>query len=51
VGAVIRAAIDAYVAPTSPQQRRLALNELFSLDAPVADWDILASEIEAGYRS
>ncbi|MGI8536435.1 MAG: hypothetical protein ACR2K2_08015 [Mycobacteriales bacterium] len=39
------------VAPTSPHQRRLALEELFSLDAPAADWDILAAEIEAGYHS
>lgn len=51
VGAVIRAAIDAYLPPAPPEQRRRALDELFSLDAPVADWDVMEAEIEAGYRS
>lgn len=51
VGAVIRAAIDAYLPPASPEQRRSALQELFSLEAPVADWPAMAAEIEAGYYS
>ncbi len=51
VGAVIRAAIDAYLPSATPEQRRRALDDLFSLDAPVADWSVMEAEIEAGYRS
>lgn len=51
VGAVIRTAVDAYLLPVSPEQRRRALDALFSLDAPVADWPAMEAEIEAGYRS
>lgn len=51
VGAVIRAAIDAYLPPASPEQRRRALDDLLSLNAPVAEWDVMAAEIETGYRS
>jgi predicted transcriptional regulator len=51
VGAVIRAAIDAYLPPVSTDRRHRALDELFSLDAPVADWTVMEAEIEAGYRS
>lgn len=51
VGAVIRAAIDAYLPSVTPEQRRRALDDLFSLDAPVADWSAMEAEIEAGYRS
>ncbi|MGH3998776.1 MAG: hypothetical protein ACRDTJ_15125 [Pseudonocardiaceae bacterium] len=51
VGAVIRAAIDAYLPSAPPEQRRRALDDLFSLDAPVADWAVMEAEIEAGYRS
>jgi hypothetical protein len=51
VGAVIRAAIDAYLPSATPEQRRRALDDLFSLNAPVADWSVMEAEIEAGYRS
>lgn len=49
VGAVIRQAIDAYLPPVPHDRRQRALDELFSLEAPVADWDEIEREIEAGY--
>jgi len=51
VGAVIRAAIDAYVPSASSAQRRRALDDLFTLRAPVADWPAIEAEIEAGYTT
>lgn len=51
VGAVIRAAIDDYLPPVSSEQRRRALGNLFALEAPVADWESMEAEIEAGYRA
>lgn len=49
VGAVIRDAIDAYVPPPAVADRRRALEELFALEAPVADWPELERQIEEGY--
>lgn len=46
VGAVIREAVDAYT--TTADQRRQALERLFALDAPVADWDQMKREIVEG---
>ncbi|MEJ7797155.1 MAG: hypothetical protein WKF42_01555 [Solirubrobacteraceae bacterium] len=51
VGAVIRAAIDDYLPPSSSEQRRRALDDLFALEAPTADWATIEAEIEAGYRA
>lgn len=51
VGAVIREAIAAYLPPASADRRRQALEELFSLDAPVDDWPVMEREIEDGYLS
>lgn len=48
VGAVIRDAIDAYGPQPSPDRRRRALGDLFSLEAPVDEWDVLEREIEDG---
>lgn len=47
MGAVIREAIDAYTLPRarSPQE---ILESLFSMNAPVADWDQMKAEIERG---
>jgi predicted DNA-binding protein len=47
VGAVIREAIDAYQMPQA-RSKREALEHLFSLRAPVADWDVMKAEILAG---
>lgn len=47
VGALIREAIDAYLTPESRSRRR-ALDDLYSLEAPVSDWETMKSEIEAG---
>ena len=47
MGAVIRAAIDAYLAPTR-RDRRAALDQLFSVGAPAPDWDTMKKEIQAG---
>ncbi len=47
VGAVIRAAIDAYLIPTR-RDRRVALDQLFSVGAPAPDWDTMKREIETG---
>lgn len=49
VGAVIRAAIDAYLPPARTQSRQQALKTLFALEAPVGDWADLEAEIAAGY--
>lgn len=51
VGAVIRDAIAAYLPPASADRRRRALDDLFSLEAPVDDWPEIQAEIEAGYLS
>ena len=51
VGAVIRAAINAYPPQATTERRRRALDELFSIEAPVADWAVMEAEIEAGYRA
>ena len=47
VGAVVRAAIDAYLVPVR-RDRGAALDLLFSLEAPAPDWDVMKKEIEAG---
>ncbi len=47
LGAVIRDAVDAYT--LSPVERRLtAIEHLFTLDAPVDDWDVMKAEILRG---
>jgi predicted DNA-binding protein len=46
-GAVVREAIDSYV-PRQRRSRREALEELYSLTAPVADWPEMKAEIIAG---
>jgi predicted transcriptional regulator len=48
VGAVIRDAIDAYCEQPSPERRQRALSDLFALEAPVADWDVIEAEIIEG---
>jgi predicted DNA-binding protein len=47
VGAVIRDAVDAYSGGTM-DRRQEALERLFALEAPVADWDIMKAEIIEG---
>lgn len=47
LGAVIRAAIDAYLVPTR-RDGKAALELLFSLDSPAPDWDTMKEEIEIG---
>lgn len=47
VGAVVRAAIEAYTAPPA-RSRREALEDLFSLEARVDDWSQMKAEIIAG---
>lgn len=49
VGAVIRAAIDAFGDDPTREQRQRALTELFALDAPVDDWEVMEREITDGY--
>lgn len=49
IGAVIREAIDALGHQPPPKQRQQALTQLFSLQAPVDDWDVLEREIEDAY--
>ncbi len=44
VGAVIREAIDVFVQP-EPDARRRALDSLFSLEAPVDDWEVMKAQI------
>jgi len=47
VGAVIREAVDAYAAPDA-DARRTALEHLLTLEAPVADWEVMKEEILQG---
>ena len=47
VGALVREAIDAYTVPRTGDRLR-AMEELFGLEAPVADWETMKSEIERG---
>jgi predicted DNA-binding protein len=47
VGAVVRDAIDSYV-PRQRRSRREAMEDLFSANAPVADWPQMKAEIIAG---
>jgi hypothetical protein len=47
VGAVIRDAVDAYTS-TPAGRRRAAIEHLMTLEAPVADWDIMKAEILRG---
>ena len=47
LGAVIREAVDAYVAPDL-DRRRQALLALLAMEAPVADWEVMKAEIERG---
>jgi len=47
LGAVIRDAIDAYTLPRS-RPRDEALQSLFRLEAPVADWEVMKAEIAEG---
>lgn len=49
VGAVIRAAIDAYLPPNRSRDKGQALQELFALEAPVGDWQDMEDEITSGY--
>jgi hypothetical protein len=44
VGEVIRRAIDAYDQP-APASRQEALEELFAIEAPVAEWSVMKDEI------
>ena len=47
LGAVIRDAVDAYTLPRA-RSRDEALRSLFSINAPVADWDQMKAEIIEG---
>lgn len=47
VGALIREAIDAYLHPTT-RSRPEALADLAALDAPVAAWEAMKTEILEG---
>ncbi|MGH8932701.1 MAG: ribbon-helix-helix protein, CopG family [Egibacteraceae bacterium] len=47
VGSVIREAIDAYTAPRR-RTRSQALEALFSLEAPVDDWEVMKGQIARG---
>ncbi|MEX0789436.1 MAG: hypothetical protein WD178_01525 [Actinomycetota bacterium] len=49
VGAIIRAAIDAYLPPSRTQSKQGALEDLFALEAPVGDWKDMEAEIELGF--
>ena len=49
LGAVIRDAVDAYTLPRS-RPRGEALQSLFALNAPVADWAVMKADIEHGAR-
>ena len=48
VGAVIRDAVDAFIG-AEPDKRRQALEALFAMEAPVADWEVMKAEIERGH--
>lgn len=47
VGAIVREAIEAYVAPRD-RSRSQALEALLALKAPVDDWEVMKAEIERG---
>lgn len=47
IGAVVRDAIDQYTAPRA-RPARDAMQALFSLDAPAADWQDMKAEILRG---
>lgn len=47
VGAVIRSAVDAYVAPGA-DSRKKALRSLLRMEAPVDDWDVMKRDILRG---
>jgi hypothetical protein len=47
VGSVIRDAVDAYAGGTV-DRRREALERLFAIEAPVADWEVMKAEIIDG---
>ena len=47
LGSVIRDAVDAFTLPRA-RSRNEALQSLFSISAPVADWDQMKAEIIEG---
>lgn len=47
IGALIREAVDAYTVPGS-RSKREATETLFSLSAPVAEWETMREEILRG---
>ena len=47
MGALIREAIDSYTVPAG-RSRRDAAELLYSLDAPVGDWEVMKEEIQRG---
>jgi hypothetical protein len=47
LGAVIRDAIDAYTLPRARSPHEI-LRSMYSLNAPVADWEQMKAEIERG---
>ena len=47
MGALIREAIDSYTVPAT-RSRRAAADLLYSLDAPVGDWEVMKEEIQRG---
>lgn len=47
MGAVIRDAVDAYTLPRARAPHEV-LEALYALNAPVADWEQMKAEIEAG---
>jgi hypothetical protein len=48
VGAIIRDAVDSYVATPSDDERRAALERLFAINAPVDEWPVMKAQIEKG---
>jgi len=44
VGSVIRDAVDSFV-QSEPDQRQRAIERLFSLNAPVDDWEVMKAQI------
>lgn len=49
ISLLVREAVETvYFAPQQEAKRLKALEELLSLDAPVADWDIMEDEIIRG---
>jgi len=47
LGAVIRDAVDAYTLPRARSPHEI-LRSLYSINAPVADWEQMKEEIERG---